>query len=134
MTETKTFHVGYVLTAMTGILVSPRHVEGVYDILNWLSGEESLMTHQLPRVSREAEPFLRQLFPDLADIKIPKFSGSKDQVLAWLDRIVAQYGETREVPRMSPEDHTHIDPIAEIKMIRPDLPIIAIGDSGEEQP
>lgn len=49
--ETKSFHIGDVLSAMTGTLVSPRHIGGVYDVLNWMTGE-SLMTHQLPRASR----------------------------------------------------------------------------------
>ena len=32
MSETRMFHLGDVLTITTGCLVSPRHVEGIYDI------------------------------------------------------------------------------------------------------
>lgn len=48
---TKTFHLGDILTITTGRLVSPRHMEGVYDILNWMTGEDLLVTHQIPRWS-----------------------------------------------------------------------------------
>lgn len=125
--NTRTFHIGDILSAMTGRLVSPDHIDGVYNILNWMSGE-SLMTHQLPRVCREAEPVLRERFPDLAAIDIPEWDGqaTKEIVYAWLDEQAAIHGETREVAPMDASDHTVIDPLAEIKMIRPDLPVIGV--------
>lgn len=129
MSETKTFHIGDVLSITTGRLVPPNHIGGVYEILNWVT-DDNLMTHQLPRAAREAEPFLREWFPDLADVTAPEFSG-KDEVLEWLDSMVAEHGETREVPRLATQDHTRIDPISEIKMIRPDMPIIAIGGTDD---
>lgn len=60
----KLFHISDVLTVTTGRLVSARHMDGVYDILNFLTGDE-LYTHQLPRAMRECEAFLRIQFPDL---------------------------------------------------------------------
>ena len=67
MAETKDFHIGDILSVTTGRLVSPRHIEGVYDILNWMTGE-SLFTHQLPRVSREAGPVLLAAHPQIRQI------------------------------------------------------------------
>jgi hypothetical protein len=115
---------------MTGVLVSPTQVEGLYAILNHLAGE-SLMTHQLPRVSREAEPVLRKRYPTLAAIQIPKWEfgpgdDAKVIVMGWLESIAAEVGEWWEVQPLAAEDHTVIDPIAEIKMMRPDMPIIAM--------
>ena len=129
--ETKSFHIGDVLSAMTGTLVSPRYIGGVYDVLNWMTGE-SLVTHQLPRASRECEGTLREAFPDLAAIKFPDWSrvpdADKERVIVreWLASQVATHGETREVPRLSEQDHTRIDPIAEFKMMRPDAEIITV--------
>lgn len=125
MTETKTFHIGDVLSAATGRLVSPRHVDGVYDILNWMTGE-NLMTHQLPRVSREVEPFLREQFPELTAVTIPDTIDSRETCDAWLETIYPQFGERVELPKLPTEDHTDIDPIAEIKMMRPDATIVAL--------
>ena len=126
----KTFHIGDILTAMTGRLVSPSHVDGLYGILDHMTGE-SLMTHQLPRGSREVEDILRERFPDLAAIEIPDWSDvpveqRKDAVLTWLGEMAAEHGETREVAPLDEDDHTHIDPIAELKMMRPDAEIIPV--------
>lgn len=60
----KLFHISDVLSITTGRLVSNRHMDGVYDILNFLTGD-NLYTHQLPRASRECEAWLRTQFPKL---------------------------------------------------------------------
>lgn len=123
--ETREFHIGDILSVTTGRLVSPRHIGGVYDILGWMVGE-SLMTHQLPRVSRECEPFLREQHPDLAAVQVPDDLRDEHAVMSWLSHMVSVHGETRAVPKLPAEDHTPIDPITEIKMIRPDMPIIEL--------
>lgn len=126
MTETKRFHVGDILSVTHERLVSPDHIGGVYNILGWMSGED-LMTHQLPRVSDECAPLLREQFPDLAaidmtDVKIT----SQAECITWLASLESEYGTHRDVRPLAADDHTRIDPICEIKMIRPDLPIIQL--------
>ena len=59
--ETREFSLADVLTQTTGRLLTP--IGDVYRFLEWVSGEEGLMTHQLPLVSREVEPFLLDTFP-----------------------------------------------------------------------
>lgn len=128
------FDLGDILSITTGALVSTRHIDGVYDILGYMTGE-SLFTHQLPRASRECEPALLAQHPQLRQVVAPEwdFDGKdpKTVVYAWLDEQKAIYGETLPVRPLNPEDHTSIDPIAELKMIRPDMPIIAVTPDGE---
>lgn len=62
---TKRFHLGDVLSIATGRLVSSRGMDGVYDILNFMTGD-SLYTHQLPRACKECRPYLLEQFPELA--------------------------------------------------------------------
>lgn len=126
MSETREFHIGDILSVTTGVLVSPEHIGGVYKILGWMV-DEDLMTHQLPRVSRECEPFLREMFPDLADVEIPDGTVTDEASMwAFLASLEPTLGTHRDVPRLPRVDHTPIDPTSEIKMIRPDLPIIGI--------
>jgi len=125
MATTKNFHIGDILSVLTDRLVSPDHIGGVYNILNWMTGD-SLMTHQLPRVSDECRPSLCDQHPDLAAVVVPADLSGEGPVKAWVAEQVAVYGETRPVAPLSPADHTSIDPIAEIKMIRPYMPIIGI--------
>lgn len=123
--ETKQFHIGDVLSVAPGKLVSPRHVEGVYDILNWMTGD-NLMTHQLPRASREAEPLLRATFPDLTSVDVPDTINSRETADAFLESLYPRFGEYVEVPKLPADDHTTVDPISELKMMRPDAPIIVV--------
>lgn len=101
MAETKEFHLGDVLSITTGYLVSPRHMGGVYDILNWMTGE-SLYTHQLPRVTREAAPVLLAALPQLAPVEVPDFP-APEHVATWLTEQVALYGEMLPVPKFTPK-------------------------------
>lgn len=130
MSATKDFHIGDILSITTGCLVSPDHIGGVYRILDWMTGE-ALMTHQLPRVSRECEPILREQHPDLAQVAVPDDLEGEAQVWAWLAAQVEIFGETRPVAPMAAADHTVIDPLAEISMNYPHLQVIELEVPGE---
>ena len=99
---TRQFHLGDILSVTTGCLVSPRHMDGVYDILNWMTGD-NLFTHQLPRANDECQGPLLAQHPDLAAIEVPdewgdgSREGAKRAVDDWLAEQVTIYGETRQV-------------------------------------
>lgn len=125
MTAARGFHLGDILSVTTERLVSPRGIDGVYDILNWMTGD-SLFTHQLPRACRECqEPLLAQ-HPDLRDVETPEDFGGKDTVERWLAQQVTVYGETREITPLAAGDHSSIDPITEMKMINPGAEVIVV--------
>lgn len=124
MTETREFHIGDVITVTTGLLVAPRHIDAIYDLCNFMTGE-SLMTHQLPRASRECEPTLREQHPDLCSEIAPPIS-SWEEAEAWLSTLYPKYGEMVTVRPLDSEDHTRIDPISEIKLRYPELPMIVV--------
>lgn len=132
MSETREFHLGDILTITTGRLVSPRHIDGVYDILNFMTGD-SLFTHQLPRGMEECQGPLLAQHPDLAAIVPPEDFGPDPEagVAAWLAEQVAVYGEMREVAPLAADEHTHIDAITEMLMLSPHAEIIAVAVPGE---
>lgn len=132
MTTTRTFHLGDILTITTGRLVTPRHMDGVYDILNFMTGD-NLFTHQLPRACDECQgPMLAQ-HPDLAGIEVPDLDGEAE-VVAWLAVQVDRFGETREVAPLAADEHTHIDPLTEIRKMAPHAEIITVTVPGQERP
>jgi hypothetical protein len=122
-TDTRSFHIGDILSITSGKLVSPRHVEGIYDLLGWMTDEKP-MTHQLPRLSEECAPALREQFPDLAAVDVPKGLNTEEKVLFWLGGLEAEYGTRREVAPLPPQDHTSIDSLVEIRMNYPNVRII----------
>lgn len=124
--QTKRFHIGDILTITTARLVSLDHLDGVYSLLGWMV-DEDLMTHQLPRVSDECEPFLRDLYPDLAAIDASDVTLTCEaELVTWLASLEPKYGTHRDVPRLPRVDHTEIDPRDELRMMRPDAEIIEI--------
>ena len=124
--QTKEFHLGDVLSITTGRLVSPRHIDGVYDILNFMTGD-NLFTHQLPRASDECKPYLVEQFPQLAraemdsalvelDDALKSKTGKADAekiVAGWLAKQVAKYGEMFAVKPIPTNAHEVKNPIAE---------------------
>jgi hypothetical protein len=122
--ETRTFHLGDVLTITTGRLVSPRHMDGVYDVLNFMTGD-NLFTHQLPRAMDECQGPLLAQHPDLAAIEVPHLDGEAE-VVTWLAAQVERYGETRAVAPLAAEDHTYIDPLTEIRQVAPHAEVIVV--------
>jgi hypothetical protein len=124
------FPVGDILSVMTGTLVARDGVGAMYRLCDYMTGD-TLMTHQLPRAADEAAPSLRKQFPDLAAIDIPDWSDvPRDDraavVFAWLDRVEAEHGASREVRPLAAEDHTHIDPLDELAMVAPHLTVLPI--------
>lgn len=131
MTTTKAFPLGDVLSLTTGRLLSRAGMSGVHEICEFMAGEP-VWTHQLPRVMEEAGPSILVRHPDLAAIEVPDDLGTAEAVYGWLDGAEATYGATWEITQLPDEDHTSIDPISEMRMMRPDMPIVAVEAPSEE--
>lgn len=108
------FHLGDVLSITTGILVSPRYIEGVYDILNYMTND-SLFTHQLPRAAKECAPWLLRQHPELVKVQVPGRFDGKTHVEKWLAEQALVYGEELVVQPIPMDDHDKKNPITELE-------------------
>lgn len=116
--NTRTFDIGDVLSITTDYLVSERGMEGVYDILNFLTGD-NLFTHQLPRASQEMRPVILKQHPNLE--AIPDANVTRDNWRGWLAEQVALFGPTLELSPAQGHEHERIDPLSELaEKIHPD--------------
>jgi hypothetical protein len=116
--KSKLFHLGDVLTITTGKLVSKRHMEGVYDILNFMT-QDSLFTHQLPRASEEMRPILLKQHPQLASVSGDEVT--PENFAAWIDGKCAEFGEELLVTQAPEHAHEFIDPLSELaEKVHPD--------------
>jgi hypothetical protein len=121
-TTQRSFHISDVLSVTTERLVSTRHIDGIYDILGFMTDSQPF-THSLPRLNDECKPFLLAEHPELAEIEVPEhFDGAtneekKASVNAWLETIYPTYGTEILVSRIPAEAHTSIDPIRELAMM-----------------
>lgn len=109
--KTKSFHLGDVISITTGIMMSPRLIEGVYDILNFMTAD-SLYTHQLPRAARECKPYLLEQFPQLNAIVLDGVTPGTH--LSLLESLCAEYGEYLMVASLPKDAHEFIDPMSEL--------------------
>lgn len=106
---TRDFDLGDILSVTTGRLVSPRHMDGIYDILNHMTGD-NLMTHQLPRALDLCQGPLLAQHPDLAGIVVPRIR-TEAECETWLVGMKEEHGETRPVAPLA--EYTGVDPIEE---------------------
>ena len=118
-TAWKQFHIGDILTVTTGVMVTPNGVDGIYEILDWMT-DEQLFTHQLSRASKQCEPILKDLYPGLAEVKIPdatnvpECNGMQAEFWQkWLAEQVLQFGEQLPVPKLI--NHEAVNPISELQ-------------------
>lgn len=94
--------------------MSPRLIEGVYDILNHMTGE-NLFTHQLLRAQDVCGPYLLKQFPQLKDTNCEGINPSN-----WrerLDALVKKFGETLMVEPLPEGAYIPIDPITEAEVM-----------------
>ena len=114
MSDTRNFDLGDVLTVTTGKLLSERGMGGVYDILNFMTGD-NLFTHQLPRALRACrEPLLDQ-HPRLRGVE-PK-GAEHESIRAWLNERKADFGKQLAVAQLAPQSWTNIDPVTEAELL-----------------
>ena len=127
--KTKTFPVDAVMSTVTGILVAESGIGCVYEVLNWMTGE-SVYTHQIPRISREAVPVMLALYPDMQAAIDEAEQVNADNWRDWLAIWKARYGEQIAVPVMNIAEHERIDPMSElVEKVSPDR-ILIIGGEG----
>jgi hypothetical protein len=116
--NSKLFHLGDILSITTGIMMSPRHMDGIADILKFMTGEV-LFTHQLPRARLECAPFLLKQHPQLENISFEPITAENFTTV--LEGLCAEYGDQLLVNKLPPHAHESIDPMSEMaEKVHPD--------------
>jgi hypothetical protein len=139
--KTKTFNLGAVLSISQDRLVAEDGVDALYQILNWMTGD-NLYTHQLPRAMRECRPYLLRWFPELMIAETPLAQAELDKFLegcghdetklkhavvawqAWLQISEGLKGKY-EIPKIPRDDHDVKNPIDElVEMVGKDRVVV----------
>ena len=107
----KKFHISDILTVITGKMVSIRNMEGLYDILNYMTND-NLHAHQVIRVMDECKPYLVKQFPQFNQINIEGLND--DNLLSRIEEVEKEYGSYFEVERLPEGAHEYINPVAEL--------------------
>lgn len=122
MSETKLFPTCDVMSTITGHLVGGIH--GIYEVLEWMTGE-SVYTHQIPRIAREARPVVLAMHPHLAGAIEEAEQVNSDTWRYWLQTWQDRYGLEIAVPKFTADTHERIDPLSELaEKVHPDKIIV----------
>jgi hypothetical protein len=121
----RTFHLGDILSVTTGRLVSPRHIGGIHELLDYMTTDR-LLTHQLPRAMDECASALLAQHPGLSTVDTPEPFAGVEQILDWLAEQIQRFGETLPVEPLAIGQHRYIDPLTELKTMVPGKPIIVV--------
>lgn len=105
MTETRVFPLADVLSVTTPLLLSDRKMDGLTDLLNWMTGD-TLELWQLPRAADEARPSLIAEHPFLADLQ-PTPGLSKFGLRIWRMTAVMKHGVDLEISPLEGWVHQH---------------------------
>lgn len=127
-TLTKEFHLGDVLSVTTSRLVSPRHMDGVYAVLNFMTGD-NLFTHALPRARDEMAPVIFDQHPQL--MVVDTSGVTTENWRGWLDEQVAKFGE-KVTLTAAPAEHLALNPLDEPILDGKDAVVVGLG-GGESQ-
>ena len=120
--ENRLFHLSDILSITTGRLVSNRGMEGVYEILNFMT-RDNLFTHQLGRASLECKPELLNQHPQLSTVTGDDVT--PDNFNIWIEEQCSEFGEQLMVQQLPVDAHETIDPISELaEKVHPDKIIV----------
>ena len=127
--NTKEFHVGDILSITTGRLVSLKGMDGVYEILNYMTGE-ILHTVGIPRAADDALPYLIQQLPWLVEVNklFEELEKQEDfdwhEVMTIVEELGKRYGITHQIYPIPQEDRERLTLEEELARIRgPQNPI-----------
>ena len=102
--KTKTFKLGDVLSVTTDRLVSENHIQGVYEILNHMTGE-SLFTHALVRAGKVCKGPLCKAFPECDPDRNPFLRKALDALTVHLAQAVDKQVELKKWLRQIRKEH-----------------------------
>lgn len=133
-TEIREFDLSDILSVTTGVLLSRRHVEGLYDLMGFMTGD-SLYTHQLGRAMDSCKPELLRQMPWLANVVPPEFDGDDSEVVkaavfGWVDTVEAIHGRTHTVRAGAPGWRSGADPVAELDQMMGNRPVVVVRPDG----
>lgn len=143
-TESKTFHLGALLTVATGLTLTP--LQELRELLEYLTGIP-VFTHQIGRVAREVRPHLLLQQPQLASddlqfevLKLQAMlaecegADRKYLVMGWLIQQTLTYGENLPVQPLPAGTWIVGNPIAELEeTFGPDRLLVFVTDDDEKE-
>lgn len=108
--ESREFHLGDVLSITTYVLVSPRGMCGVMDILQFMTGEQ-LWDFQCPAAAEKCKPEILRQYPQLE--KINASGVTPENCESWIQEQIKKYGEKLKITSLPKGAYQPKDPVTD---------------------
>jgi hypothetical protein len=132
LTQPRLYPLADILSVTTGRLLSHRHMDGLYDLLGYMTGD-TLFTHQLPRAADTCAPALLAQHPQLRDVTPPDGIDVHD-LMAWITDTELLHGAELPVAPLDPGAWQRQNPVEELcDMVGPER-VIVFPAAREERP
>lgn len=113
------FHIGDILSITTGRLASPRGMDGIYDILDYMTDDSSFTT-QLGRFAEECKPYLDQQLGEAIKpyCEVPETIKDNFSLYKWLHSVTERMNGDPflKVGKITEDDHAVMDPMSELEL------------------
>lgn len=113
------FHIGDVLSITTGKITSPRGMDGIYDILDYMTND-SPFTTQLGRFAEECTPYLEQQLGEAIKpySEVPETITDSLSLYRWLHGVTeGMNGDPfLKIGKIGEKDHAVMDPMTELEL------------------
>lgn len=113
------FHIGDILFITTGRLTSPRGMDGIYDILGYMT-DDSPFTTQLGRFAEECKPYLEQQLGEAIKLysEVPETITDSLSLYRWLHTVTeGMNGDPfLKVGKVGEKDHAAMDVMTELEL------------------
>src|SRR5687767_8981036 len=97
--ESRRFHIGDLLSVTTGVLVSPRYMEGLGDVVSYLTGAD-IDVDRIPESLAVCRAYILQELPALRDIAAEDVDFESWR--SWIESQKDELGEWHLLPKPAP--------------------------------
>lgn len=111
--KTKEFHISDILSVTTDRLVSNRGMDGVYDILKFMT-QTDVYTIQIPRAIATCGPVILSKYPQLEKVDM---SGMKENPEKWVKIQEDKYGEYLSIDTIPDDTYKDRDIVEEMSEV-----------------
>lgn len=129
--ERRFFHTLDLVTVYTGIMVTTRGIEAVYELCGYVLGDSGIMTHQLPGASRACKPALLEQHPWLEGLEPPV--NDLPALAVWSDDLVDRVGPAQRVSPARGAEWVPGNAMRDLLDIAGDRPVIGVVATDKEE-
>lgn len=127
---TRTFELGDVLSAATGMILSPRYLDGIFDVLGFMVQDENITKVGFSLVGEQVGTEVLRQHPELnGKVPEPGEIVSQETANAFVAKTAAELGVTEMELTALPADAVKMDLgsiFAHVKSLNPDIEIIPV--------